>query len=236
VGLRVARARRAWLAIVQTAVAAGVSWWLARLIVGTPAPFFAPAAAVIALGLARGQPLRRSSELVIGVAIGIAMALALRSVIGVGPVQIGAIVALTIVAALLVGAGTVLVNQAAISAVLVMTLPGAGQGAGPDRFFDALIGGAVALVISQLVFVRNPTSVLSDLDRDRCARDSARPPYQRDHRPDPGDGRGSAARERPRRGRGARGDPRSAGRGDVSTRRALLALGACAHAAAVLGR
>jgi hypothetical protein len=176
--MRVARVRGAWQAIIVTSVAGGVAWSLARVIVGTPAPFFAPAAAVISLGVARGQPRRRAAELAIGVAIGIGVADLLRTLIGVGPVQIGAIVALTIVLALLVGAATLLLNQAVISAVLVITVP-AGGAVGADRFFDALIGGAVALVTSQLVFVRNPTGALSPVVRSTLAelagalRDSA---------------------------------------------------------------
>jgi uncharacterized membrane protein YgaE (UPF0421/DUF939 family) len=159
--LRVGRVRSAWQPILQSGIAAGLAWFLARLIVGAPDPFFAPAAAVLSIGLARGQPLRRSAEVAVGVAIGIGVAFLLRSAIGLGSVQIGGIVALTIVAALLVDASVVLVNQAAISAVLVMTLPTAGLSNGPDRFFDALVGGAVALVVSQAVFVRDPTSSVS---------------------------------------------------------------------------
>jgi uncharacterized membrane protein YgaE (UPF0421/DUF939 family) len=127
---------------------------MAKLIVGTPDPFFAPAAAVISVGLQRGQPLRRSAELSAGVAIGIGVAFLLRSAIGLGPVQIGAIVALTILAALLVHASIVLVNQAAISAVLVMTLP------------NAALGGAVALIVGQLAFARNPASSVIELAGD----------------------------------------------------------------------
>jgi uncharacterized membrane protein YgaE (UPF0421/DUF939 family) len=162
---RVLRVRRAWRAILQTAVAGGVAWSLARWIVGAPEPFFAPAAAVISLGLARGQPTRRAVEVTIGVAIGIGVAEVLRGLIGLGPVQIGAIVALTIVVALFVGAGQVLINQAAISAVLVMTLPSTGSGVAPDRFYDAMIGGAVALLTSQLVFASHPTDVLAGVVR-----------------------------------------------------------------------
>lgn len=163
---RVRRVRNAGFAIVQTGIAAGLAWFMAKLIVGTPDPFFAPAAAVISVGLQRGQPLRRSAELSAGVAIGIGIAFLLRSAIGLGSIQIGAIVALTILAALLVDASIVLVNQAAISAVLVMTLPSAALGNGPDRFFDALIGGAVALVIGQLAFARNPASSVVELAGD----------------------------------------------------------------------
>ena len=158
---RIDRALGAWFAIAQTAVAAGVAWYLARLIVGQPLPFFAPASAVISLGVARGQPRRRAVELVLGVAIGIASADLLGRLIGKGAVQIGVVVALTMVVALLVGAGTILINQAAISAVLVMTLPVTGQGAAPDRFFDALIGGGVALLLSQVLFPGDPVATVA---------------------------------------------------------------------------
>ena len=159
---RALRVRGSWRAIVQSGVAAGLAWEIARLVVGAPDPFFAPAAAVISVGLARGQPLRRSAEVAIGVALGIGVAFVLRSAIGLGPVQIGAIIALTIATALLVDGSVLLVNQAAVSAVLVITLPSAGLSAGPDRFFDALIGGAVALLVSQVVFVRHPTNLVAD--------------------------------------------------------------------------
>ena len=46
------RLRGGWLQILQTAVAAGVAWSLAVLILGLERPTFAPIAAVIALGLA----------------------------------------------------------------------------------------------------------------------------------------------------------------------------------------
>jgi uncharacterized membrane protein YgaE (UPF0421/DUF939 family) len=44
-----------------------------------------------------------------------------------------------------------------------MTLTSAGLGTAPDRFFDALIGGAVALIIGQLAFVRRPASQVIEL-------------------------------------------------------------------------
>jgi uncharacterized membrane protein YgaE (UPF0421/DUF939 family) len=158
---RVDRVAGAWFSIALTAAAAGLAWYLARLIVGQPLPFFAPASAVLSLGLTRGQPRRRAAELVIGVAIGLAIAGLWGRVLGTGPVQIAVVVALAMAAALLIGAGTMLINQAAISAVLVMTLPTNDQGAAPDRFFDALIGGAVALLLSQVLSRRDPITVIA---------------------------------------------------------------------------
>jgi len=43
----------------------------------------------------------------------------------------------------------------------VITLPSADISAGPDRFFDALVGCAVALAVSQLLFVRHPVNLVA---------------------------------------------------------------------------
>jgi uncharacterized membrane protein YgaE (UPF0421/DUF939 family) len=163
---RLERLYGAWAPIVQTAVAAAVAWFVARVAFGHAAPYFAPASAVISLGVARGQPRRRAVELVVGVAIGIAIADLLSRLLGTGELQIGIVVALAMAAAVLLGGGTILVNQAAVSAILVLTLPqAAGQGALPERFVDALIGGAVALAIGQVLFPRNPLTLVAGAGR-----------------------------------------------------------------------
>jgi uncharacterized membrane protein YgaE (UPF0421/DUF939 family) len=153
---RIDRVTGAWLEILQAGVAAGVSWFVAGIVVGQSRPFFAPVAAVITLGLSRGQPRRRALEIALGVVLGIAVADGLVRLIGTGTLQIVLVVILAMTAALLVGAGTLLVNQAVISAIFVVTLPTAGQGSVFDRFFDAAIGGVVALVLSQVLFPRDP--------------------------------------------------------------------------------
>ena len=155
---RLDRVESAWLGILQTSVAAGLSWFLAKLIVGQPRPFFAPVAAVISLGLAQGQPRRRAIELSLGVAVGILIADLIGRALGHGAWQIGLVVGLAMAGALLIGAGTILVNQAAVSAILVIALPTAGRGPLGYRFLDALIGGAVAVLIGQLVIRRDPVA------------------------------------------------------------------------------
>src|SRR6202012_4188740 len=96
--LRFEQLSNAWFAILQSALAAGVAWLLARLIVGQPPPFFAPGAAGISLGLPpgppRGPPRRRAFEPSIGVALGIGIAAAIVHLIGVGALQVTILVAL----------------------------------------------------------------------------------------------------------------------------------------------
>ncbi|MGI8623081.1 MAG: FUSC family protein [Solirubrobacteraceae bacterium] len=148
------RVRSRRLAILQTAVAAGVAWELAGLV--QPKPYFAPIAAVITLGVATGQHLRRALELAFGVAVGILVADVLVSVVGPGGLTIAAVVVLAMAAALLFGAGQILVNQAAVSGVLLATLGTPSGGSSFTRFFSALIGGAVAVVIGPVLFSRDP--------------------------------------------------------------------------------
>jgi uncharacterized membrane protein YgaE (UPF0421/DUF939 family) len=161
--LRFEQLSNAWLAILQSAVAAGIAWLLARLIVGQPEPFFAPAAAVISLGLSRGQPRRRAIELSIGVAIGIGIAAALVRLIGVGALQVTILVALVMSVSLLLNGSQVLINQAAVSALLIMTLPG--QGAEIDRFLDACVGGAVAIAFGLVFSFHDPFSAVVEARR-----------------------------------------------------------------------
>ena len=59
-------------------------------------------------------------------------------------------------AALLFGAGQILVNQAAVSGVLLATLGTPGHTSSFTRFFSALIGGAVAVIVGPLLFARDP--------------------------------------------------------------------------------
>jgi uncharacterized membrane protein YgaE (UPF0421/DUF939 family) len=156
-----------WSAIVQSALAAGVAWALAKEVVGQPEPFFAPAAAVISLGLSRGQPRRRAIELSIGVAVGIGIAAALVYLIGVGAIQVAVLVALVMSASLLLGGSQILINQAAVSALLIMTLPG--QGAEIDRFLDACVGGAVAIAFGLAFSFRDPFAAVKEARRGALA-------------------------------------------------------------------
>jgi uncharacterized membrane protein YgaE (UPF0421/DUF939 family) len=144
---------------VQAGVAAALAWFVAHDLIGRPAPFFAPIAAVITLASSVGQRVRRTAELVLGVAIGIGIGDALILLIGSGPWQIGLIVLLAVLVATAVGGGTPLVVQSASSAVLVATLTSA-TGLPWTRFFDALVGGGVGLAVMTVLLPLNPLTVV----------------------------------------------------------------------------
>jgi uncharacterized membrane protein YgaE (UPF0421/DUF939 family) len=155
------RLRSVWWQIVQTAVAAIVAWFLAVLILGHERPAFAPIAAVISLGLAVGERSKRVVELTLGVAFGVAIGDLLVSVIGVGALQGGILVALAMAAAVFFGRGDLGVNEAAISAMILMiTFQPLVTGFPLDRVFEALIGGGTALVVNALLPI-NPERMVT---------------------------------------------------------------------------
>jgi uncharacterized membrane protein YgaE (UPF0421/DUF939 family) len=144
----------AWF-ILQAAVAAGIAYFLAVNLLGHEQPFFAPVAAVVTLSLAPGERGRRALEVALGVVVGLVVADLIVLAIGVGAAQIAVVVATAMAAAVLIGERRLLVNQAAISAILVVVIQTPDSGFSPDRFFNALIGGGVALAINHL-FPVNP--------------------------------------------------------------------------------
>jgi uncharacterized membrane protein YgaE (UPF0421/DUF939 family) len=156
--LELARRRlrgRMW-PILQTAASAVAAWYLALALLGGEQPLFAPIAAVIALGATVGQRGQRAFELVGGVILGIAVADLIVAAIGTGPWQAGVMVVLAMGTAVALGGRELLVAEAAVSAILIATLPGAGTGFPPERFLEAIIGGGVALVASVLLFPPDP--------------------------------------------------------------------------------
>ena len=147
--------------ILQTSVAASLAWLIATEVVGHATPFFAPISAVITLGLTIGERRRRAIELAIGVSVGIAIADLLVSWIGTGTWQVGVVTGLAMLAATLVGGGTLLASQAGASAVLVATLQPP-EGFDFTRAADALVGSATALVVGSLFLPVNPVRLVRD--------------------------------------------------------------------------
>ena len=147
--------------MLQTAAAAVAAWYLAVLVLPTDRPAFAAIAAVICVGVTYGQRRARALELVAGVVLGITVATLLLYLIGTGPLQIALLVVIAMTAALLVRGGELLVNEAAISAMLLASLQTAHTGFSADRIFEGLIGGGVGLVVASLLLPPDPVAMVS---------------------------------------------------------------------------
>jgi uncharacterized membrane protein YgaE (UPF0421/DUF939 family) len=144
---RLARLRQRAFLIAQCGVGAGLAWWIASDLLGHDRPFFAPVTAMICLGMSYGQRLRRVADVTLGVAVGVLTGDVFVALVGTGVWQI-ALVAMTAMAvATLFGAGMLLITQAGVQAVIITTLV-AQPGQAFSRWIDAVIGGALALVLT----------------------------------------------------------------------------------------
>jgi uncharacterized membrane protein YgaE (UPF0421/DUF939 family) len=155
------RLRRGWLLVVESTAAATVAWLVDTRFIGHPQPFFAPAAALIVLAQVRGQRTRRAIEVILGVAGGVLVADVVAQALGSHTTwTIFTVILLTLTFAVALGASTVGLVQAAVSALYLVVVAPPTQTAVPLRFVDALVGGAVALVVSQLATGRDPVAPL----------------------------------------------------------------------------
>ncbi|MEH0970558.1 FUSC family protein [Micromonospora sp. CPCC 205546] len=155
-----ARIRGDGMTVVELALAATVAWMLAARVIGHPDPFFAPTAALVVLGEARGRRVRQTVEILLGVAAGVLVAELLVYALGPGTGTVFLVLLLTIGLMVAIGASTTLVVQAAVSAMYLVAVAAPSGTLMPFRFVDALIGGAVALAASQLLVVRDPLAPL----------------------------------------------------------------------------
>ena len=80
------------------------------------------------------------------------------------------LISLTLIVTTALDASAVVVVQASVSALYVAVVSPPTQTLVPNRFIDALVGGGIALIISQLGAVRDPFAPVVDQIRDICDR------------------------------------------------------------------
>ena len=157
------RLTRVWLTLLETAITAGVAWFLAHDVLHHPQPFFAPVAAALALSTSNILRLQRAVQMMLGVSLGIGVGSLVQAALGPGAVSIAAAALLAYGIAVFIGEGylgrgMMFANQTAVSAILVLALYRSGVSG--ERLFDALLGGALAIVVAVLVLPANPVHVL----------------------------------------------------------------------------
>jgi uncharacterized membrane protein YgaE (UPF0421/DUF939 family) len=146
---RVERWRSRAFLIGQCSVTAGAAWLIASLLLGHKVPYFAAAAAILVLGLAYGQRLRRGVDVAIGVTLGVALGDLWLILFGVGVWQVVLVCAIAMSVATLVGAGPLITTQAGTNSIAVLVMAPSPI-YGFDRWIDAAIGSTLALLVATL--------------------------------------------------------------------------------------
>jgi uncharacterized membrane protein YgaE (UPF0421/DUF939 family) len=144
---RVERWRQRAFMIVQCSVTAGVAWLIASRLLGHQVPYFAAAAAILVLGVAYGQRLRRGVDVAIGVTLGVALGDLWLVLFGAGVWQAVAVCAIAMSLATLVGAGPLMTTQAGAQSIAVLVMAPSPI-YGFERWLDAAIGCTLALLVA----------------------------------------------------------------------------------------
>ena len=144
--------------LVQGTAAATAAWVIAKYVLDHEQPFFAPIAALIALNTSVGERGLNAVRLLQGVILGIVIGELTLGALGEGYASIAVAIFAATALARTLGGTRIVIAQAAVSAILIVAL--ADAEAGLARLTDAVIGGGVALVFSQILFSPEPVALL----------------------------------------------------------------------------
>ncbi|MGC4894934.1 FUSC family protein [Micromonospora sp. DT31] len=176
---RMHRVRTMFGLAVQAGLAAGLAYLISHRLLKNPQPVFAPISAVGTLAASVGQRLRRTVELIAGVAVGVLVGDVLIYFVGTGAWQLALVVSAAILLTIFAGASVAIVIQAAATAVLIVTLSPSTENLEVPRFVDAFLGGGIALLVTSVLLPLHPLRVINRAARpaldlladqlDRCA-------------------------------------------------------------------
>ncbi len=147
------------LQVVKTGLASGLSWGLAKIVLDSSRPYFAPLAAILSVQVTVKESVSRGLQRVIGVVAGILVALLAVHVMGTSAWSIGILVFVSMAIATQLKLGAQGIPQVAISALLVMTIGSSVPGYAVARILDTLLGALVAIVVNALVIPPDFTGI-----------------------------------------------------------------------------
>jgi len=125
------------------------AYWFAETVLGHQQPLFAATALLIALGFNREPTLRKVAEVAVGCTLGILIGDLLMVALGRGLWQAAVVVFVSVMVARFLDSGSTFTMQMSLQSVLVVLLP-VGPGGPFLRSADALVGGALALLVTFL--------------------------------------------------------------------------------------
>jgi len=137
---------------VKISVSAGLAWALAAWLLDSPAPIWAPLTASLIAVLTIKASIRDASEKVLGVIVGILVAIWLGGLIGLHAWSIAVIVGIGFLVGKVLRLGPGAAAQIPVNGLFVLAL---GSSQLEQRFLDTLIGAAVAVLVNFVIIPPN---------------------------------------------------------------------------------
>jgi uncharacterized membrane protein YgaE (UPF0421/DUF939 family) len=144
--------------VIKTALATGIAWWLGSMIPGVSSPYLAPLGALLVMQITIADSMKAATQRMVGVVIGVIVALILLQILGVSALTISLVIMLSLMTGTLLKLEAQGVSQVAVSALLVVAVGGESTvGFAYHRILETIIGLSVGVVVN---FVFAPPSFL----------------------------------------------------------------------------
>lgn len=153
-----------WRDALASAVAGGLSWFVAHHLFGHPQPLFAAIAAIVCLSPGLPSRGRQAINMMLGVVTGVLVGEVLLALPDFNfALRIALITFAALMASLSFGLAPVIAIQSSVSAVLVTAL--GPETAGFTRLIDVSVGAGIALLFSQVLLTPDPVRLVEDAAR-----------------------------------------------------------------------
>lgn len=144
-------ARPSLVQLAKTAAAAIITWFVCLLVLPGDLPIFGAIAALIVVQESVNQSLTKGIERVVGVLLGVSVALGAAALFGPRSWLFVAAILVAMAVGWLLRMSSTSTNQIAITALLMIALGGSELGYGFERIVETAIGAAIGVVINALV-------------------------------------------------------------------------------------
>jgi uncharacterized membrane protein YgaE (UPF0421/DUF939 family) len=132
----------------KTAVAAGVSWFIASDVLGNSIPVFAPLAALLTVQVTLWESISRGLQRIAGVVVGVLVAYAFARLAGINSWSIALVIFVSLVVGRAMRLGQQGSVQVPVSALLVLALGATTPGYAVDRVVDTAIGAGCGILVN----------------------------------------------------------------------------------------
>ena len=143
------------LQAVKTALACGLSWFVAADALGNSIPVFAPLAALLTVQVTIWESISRGLQRVLGVVAGVVVAYGFARLAGINAWSIGLVVLVSFVLGRVLRLGAQGSVQVPVSALLVLVLGATTGGYAADRVLDTAIGAAIGIAVNLVIVPRS---------------------------------------------------------------------------------
>lgn len=138
--------------VLKTALAVGLAWELGSMAPNVGSPYLAPLAALLTMQITIADSLTAASQRVLGIVVGVTVAIATSAVVGINGLTVGLLVLIAFATGSALRLGPQGIQQVAISAMLLVAVGSVSSvHYAVARIVETIVGVAVGLTVNVLL-------------------------------------------------------------------------------------